>query len=47
MVWAHLKLDTNNVDDIVPYLKRSINEYPDEALNNLNHTDYAPKDIED
>jgi hypothetical protein len=25
LVWAHLKLDTNNNADILPYLHRSIN----------------------
>jgi hypothetical protein len=25
-VWAHLKLDTNNKGDIMPYLKESIDE---------------------
>jgi hypothetical protein len=32
MVWAHVKLDTNNLDEIVPYLNRSINEIPEEAF---------------
>jgi hypothetical protein len=31
MVWAHEKLDTNNPDEIVPYLSSTINERPEEA----------------
>jgi hypothetical protein len=41
MVWAHLKLDTNNKEDIMPYLKRnsnssSINEGPESLLSEHN-----------
>jgi hypothetical protein len=33
MVWAHFKLETNNREDIVPYLQGStVNEYPEEEL---------------
>jgi hypothetical protein len=42
MVWAHLKLDTHNKEEILPYLMSStINELPEENLLNQ-HT--AEKD---
>jgi hypothetical protein len=33
MVWAHIKLDTNDKEEILPYLKSStVNENPEEEL---------------
>jgi hypothetical protein len=34
MVWAHIKLDTNDKEEIMPYLNRcsTINELPNELL---------------
>ena len=39
-VWAHKKLDTENKDEIVPYLKESINEPTDELLVDHNSEEY-------
>jgi hypothetical protein len=37
MVWAHLKLDTNDKEEILPYLKRdTINEGSDEHITEHN-----------
>ena len=41
MVWAHVKLDTNNPDEIVPYLQSTINESPEEFLGKNNSFSYS------
>ena len=43
MVWAHLKLDTNDKEEILPYLKSStVNEHPEELLSDRGSEEDKP-----